>query len=496
MSKNKVFIFFVVSFLFWVFVWNILFDFNLILIFFAWVLFFLILLLIIMKKYHFFVIIIAFWIFLWWIFSGINNYYIWQNLSKIKNYYNKEVFIKAEVLELYKKWETNNSYILKIISINENPNFHFNFLLYFPKNLILESGQIISLNSKIIKIENFTDNFSYEKFMLSRKVYFQVFASKLDLWEKKELWKTKKFIYDFRQKFLNIIFENFPKNEANLLAWILIWARENFPKELTENFNNSGLTHLVVVSGSNITIIIIFLWFLFKYFPVILRTILVFLFVIFFLAIVWENIAAIRAGIMWLLGYFILVSWRKGDSLSLLLLAAFLIVLYNPLYLNYDISFHLSFLAVVWLLYFQEFWDKVFNILPSFFAIKESFVLTMSALTTTLPIMIFNFWQVSILAPITNMLVWWTIPFAMFFGFFSILWQMINEKIWFILWFIDYFFLKYIIFIWNYFWSLEFAVYKIDLWMFWVYFKIFYFMILVFLILHFKLQKESPNSQV
>ncbi len=444
-----------------------------------------------MKKHHLFIIIIAFWVFLWWIYAWINNYHIWQNVSKIEIYYDRQAFIKAEVEELYKKWETNNSYILRVISINEKTNFPFNFLLYVWSNLTLEKWQVISLDTKITKIDNFSENFNYEKYMFSKNVYFQVFAWNIEFLEKKDLWKMMNFIIHFRQKFLSLIFEIYPKDEANFLAWILIWARENMWKELQTNFNNSGLTHLVAVSWSNITIIIIFLWFLFKFFPVVLRTVFIFAFVIFFLFIVWENVAAIRAGIMWLVWYFIMISWRKADSLSLLLLTAFALIVYNPLYLNYDISFHLSFLAVVWLLYFQGFWNKVFRVLPSFFAVKESFVLTMSALTTTLPIMIFNFWQVSILAPITNMLVGWVIPFAMFFGFLSILWQMVSNKIWFVLGFIDYFLLKYVIWVAEYFWNLEFAVYKMDLWIYAIYLEIFYFMILIFWIIYFK-QEKSP----
>lgn len=495
MSINKVFIFFVISFLFWVFFWNILFNFEKIILFFSWIFLFLILVLIFLKKYHFFLLIIAFWIFLGWVYSWINNYYILQNLSDIEKYYDKKVFIKAEVQELYKKWENNNSYILKINSLDNKTNFKINFLLYYPKNYIIEKWQIISLNSKIIKIDNFSDNFNYQKFMLSNNVYFQVFESNLEFISKKKFSKLTNLIINTRQKILETVYNIYPKNEAIFLAGILIWAREDMWKELSQNFNNSGLTHLVAVSWFNITIIIIFLWFLFWFLPLFLRTFLICFFVVFFVLIVWNNIPVIRAGIMGLIWYFILISGRKVESLSLLLLTAFIIILYNPLYLNYDISFHLSFLAVIWLLYFQSFWSKVFWFLPSFFAIKESFVLTMSALTTTLPIMIFNFWQISILAPITNMLVGGIIPFSMFFGFLSVLWDLILDKIWFIFGFINYFLLKYVVFIANYFWALKFAVYKIDLWVHAIYLEILYFMILVFLIIYFK-QEKSPTLKL
>jgi competence protein ComEC len=51
--------------------------------------------------------------------------------------------------------------------------------------------------------------------------------------------------------------------------------------------------------------------------------------------------------------------------------------------------------------------------MPETLAIKEAFILTMAALTFTLPIMLFNFGQVSILAPFANVAITWTIPIAM-----------------------------------------------------------------------------------
>jgi len=66
-------------------------------------------------------------------------------------------------------------------------------------------------------------------------------------------------------------------------------------------------------------------------------------------------------------------------------------LLFSPLILNYDVSFQLSFLAVLGIVYLSDFFKKVFKFMPEFLAIRESFVMTMSALIMTIPIMIFNF---------------------------------------------------------------------------------------------------------
>lgn len=493
MFRNKIFIFFLFSFFVWVFAGNILFDFALIVIFLCIVMMFLIVLLWSLKKHHLFLFFIWFWIVFWWLYSWVNNYFLSQKKLFIEPFYNQSQSIIWEIESLYKKSSNYNSYVVKIYSLNDIASPNIYALMYYPKNYILEKWDILSFESKITQIDNFTENFNYKKFLQSKNIYFQLFVNNVDIIEKKEFPKWRQFILDTRKNILDIVYNMYPKDEAVFLAGILIGAREDMDEELSNNFNNSWLTHLVAVSGFNITIIIIFLWFLLKFFPVFIRTFIICVSIIFFVLLVWDNVPVVRAWIMWLIGYFIIISGRKADSLTLLLFTAFVMTLYNPLYLNYDSSFHLSFLAVVGLLYFQTFWTKIFFFLPSLFAIKESFVLTMSALTTTLPIMIFSFGQLTFFAPITNMLVWWVIPFAMLFWFLSVIGQIFSSTIGFIFWFINYFFLKYVILVANYFWSLEFWVIKIDFWMYSIYLEILYFFILIFLIIYFWQQKNPTQ---
>ena len=492
MFKSKVFVSFLLSFFFWVFVGNILVYFVYIVIFLSATMGIFFLLLCGMKKHHLFLLVVSCGVTFGVFYSWIYNYYSQEKTIFIENYYNTNVSLVWEVQELHKKSTNFYSYIVQIHSIDEKDSPNIHALMYFSPKYTLFPWDIISLDTQVQEIEDFSSGFQYKKYLETKNIYFQFFVNDITLIQDNNLPKWKQFIIDMRQSILENVYNNYPKDEAMFLAGILIGAREDMSETLKENLNNSGLTHLVAVSGFNITIIIIFLWFLCKILPVFLRSIIISFSLIFFVLLVWDNVPVVRAWIMGGIGYFILISGRKADSLILLLFTAFLLVLYQPLYLNYDTSFHLSFLAVLGLLYFQEFWTKIFHFLPRFFAIKESFVLTMSALTTTLPIMIFGFWQVSMLAPITNMLVWWVIPFAMLFGFFSIIWNIFFSPVGFLFWLVNYFFLKYIIWVADFFGNLHFSVLKFDFWWFGVYAEILYFMILIFWIIYFK-QEKSPT---
>lgn len=491
MSKNKIFLCFVISFLIWIFLWNILFHTKLIIFSLCVSLVFLGILLFVFKKHLFFVVIFWIWLSISSLYSIYINTQIEDKTAFIKHYINKNISIEWRVNELYKKSENYNSYIVQIHSIDTIDKKDIFFLLQTPPNITLENGEVISMIGKVDKIENFSDSFNYEKFMQSKNVYFTLNKPTITFKNKKDISVFETKILHIRQSLLKKIYEIYPENHATLLAGLLIWAKENLDKEMLTNFNNAGLTHIISVSGFNIAIIIIFLWYLLKFVPVILRAFIITWVVLCFVFVVWDAVAVIRAAIMWLVGYYILILGRKAESLSLLLLTAFGMVVYNPLILNYDISFHLSFLAVLGLLYFQEFFKKIFFFLPKTFAIQESFVLTLSALVTTLPIMIFNFGQVSLLAPISNILVWGMIPFTMLFGFLSILGEYISSQLWYVIGYINFFFLDFIIKVAYFIGHLEFSVLKVDLWMYAIYWEIIYFLLLVFWILYFKQEKKS-----
>ena len=115
------------------------------------------------------------------------------------------------------------------------------------------------MDTQVQEIENFSSGFQYKKYLETKNIYFQFFVNDITLIQANNLPKRKQFIIDMRQSILENVYNNYPKDEAMFLVGILIGAREDMSETLRNNLNNSGLTHLVAVSGFNITIIIIFL---------------------------------------------------------------------------------------------------------------------------------------------------------------------------------------------------------------------------------------------
>jgi hypothetical protein len=107
--------------------------------------------------------------------------------------------------------------------------------------------------------------------------------------------------------------------------------------------------------------------------------------------------------------------------------------------------------------------------------------------------MLFNFWQVSILSPFANISVTWTIPIAMLLGFISIIVYLVSPLFWEIIWYLTWLLLKFDMLVVDFFWNLEFSVFKYDFWIYRTEFLILYFLISIFLLLYFNTNKKEES---
>ena len=488
-SKNLIFNLFIVWFLLWIFIQNILFYYLLslcIVWFFGLIacnIFFYI------GKYKVEILTIILGTLVGILLSFLHNFDISENEKILSKYYYGQHEMTFFIQDVHKIKDYSREFKGKIIQIDDNIiDNEIYSIISIPMNFNIEKWYTIKFRSKLYKVDNF-DGFNYIKYLQSQDIYFKSYVTWMHVVDRNGLSIFEKYIYNFRKEFLRIIHEIYPSKEAIFLWWILVGARENLPDELKEDFNNSGLTHFIAVSWFNMTILIIFFAYILQFFPMYIRAVVITVAIILFTLLVWDTPPVIRAAIMGIIWYFVMISGRGNNSLTVILFTCFIMVFVSPLSLNYDVSFHLSFLAVVGILYTQWFFKRIFWFLPEFFAIKEAVVLTFAALSFTLPIMMFNFGQVSFLAPIANVLVTWTIPLAMLLGFLSVLWYIIHPELWVFIWFFDWLFLRYDMLIVYIFWNFEFSLIKIDLGEISVYLEAIYFITLVFLVVFFQSEK-------
>jgi len=139
------------------------------------------------------------------------------------------------------------------------------------------------------------------------------------------------------------------------------------------------------------------------------------LFLIAYIVLIGVPASAMRAGLMGFLVLWALNLGRLSKLTNSLVLAASILLLFNPRLLRDDVGFQLSFLAVLGIVHvyplLDQWFDKIKN--PKFKGIRDIFIITIAAQAFTLPIIAYNFSQVSLIAPLSNLLVLWTLPLLM-----------------------------------------------------------------------------------
>lgn len=209
-----------------------------------------------------------------------------------------------------------------------------------------------------------------------------------------------------------------PQN--SLLAGLLVGAKRGMGEDWIAKFKTAGASHIIAISGFNISIITRILGDFFRrYFgprPAFFLSLLV---VAAFVIITGAQASVVRAAIMGLLVVLALNLGRSTSAVNLLLLTAAAMVWANPAILVFDVGFQLSFLATAGIIFLSPALEKLFKFLPEVFELRTSFAATLSAQIFVLPLLIYYFDQLSLISPFANLFILPAIPWAMFFGFAS-----------------------------------------------------------------------------
>ncbi len=234
-------------------------------------------------------------------------------------------------------------------------------------------------------------------------------------------------LYDWREAVENRIGLVFPEPHGSLLAGLLTGTRRGLPKNLSDDFRTAGLTHIVAVSGYNVTVILSIVGSFLFWLPLKKRFFPLALGALGFAIFTGGSPPVVRAAIMGVLGLLALQTERVATPRLTVLWTAVIMLIPNPMMLWHDASFQLSFLAVIGLMELSPYLKKVFVHVPETLGIRDSLTATVAAQIATLPISMIIFRQLSLVAPVTNILVAPLIPLAMLTGslatLLSVLWM-------------------------------------------------------------------------
>jgi len=231
---------------------------------------------------------------------------------------------------------------------------------------------------------------------------------------------VKGYLFELRNKVISSFQQFLPFKEAALLSGLTLGSRSEFSKEFKEAMAKSGTTHLVALSGYNISIIALtastlFLYFLPRKFSFVLTVFLIFAFVI----MTGAEASVVRAGLMGILALLAKEFGRLYDFRNAVIFAALIMTLINPKVLVFDIGFQLSFLALLGIVYLKPALVKILKWPDEkgIFAWRENFLTTLSSQLAVAPILINSFNNFSLTSFLANILILETVPVAMGLGF-------------------------------------------------------------------------------
>ncbi len=268
--------------------------------------------------------------------------------------------------------------------------------------------------------ENFDPTFDYRMFLAKDGIGYVC----------REASEAESLPEDIRGRFARYFFmpkhalemalnKSVPQPEAGLAEGLILGGDNRLPEMLKQAFIRAGLSHIIAISGYNIALIaqgfVIFgiamgLW---------RRQALWFaaLGIILFIFLVGAPASAVRAGIMGLSAFVALFVGRLSRSMNILLFAAALMLLFQPLLLRYDIGFQLSFLAALAIIVAVP-W--IAQLLPGE-SLGKGFVeialLTFSVELFVVPLLVYQFHIFSPYALLANVLLLPLVPYAMGLSF-------------------------------------------------------------------------------
>ncbi len=230
----------------------------------------------------------------------------------------------------------------------------------------------------------------------------------------------------FRGRIEERINKLLPEPQASLLTGVLLGVERGLPEDFEEALRKTGTIHVVVVSGYNIMIVGGFFLLLAGFIKRKYAITLSISAIVIYTLLTGAQAPTIRAAIMGGLAFSATILGRQNLPFYTLLLAAFIMLIINPSTFS-DIGFQLSFLATAGIILFRDVLFDFLKRIPS--PLGEDLTTTLSAQALVIPIIFFHFGQVSLISPVVNALVLWTIPLATVLGFAIVLFSFIFDPI-------------------------------------------------------------------
>jgi len=284
-------------------------------------------------------------------------------------------------------------------------------------------GDQIQLRGELRKPENFVDEdgdtFDYVSYLSKDEIFYQMFYPETEFISSGHGNIIKRGLFSFKRAFLEKVGRVIPDPQSSLLGGLVVGAKQSLGEELQEDFRKTGIIHIVVLSGYNVTIVAEAIMRFFAFLPHMFGLSVGALAIVFFAIMTGGSATIVRASMMALLVLLARATGRTQTITRALFIAGFLMLLHNPKILVFDSSFQLSFTATLALIYLAPKIEKHFHLVPTKWQLREFAVATVATQIFVLPMILYKMGTLSLVALPVNLLILVFVPITMLFGFIT-----------------------------------------------------------------------------
>lgn len=281
----------------------------------------------------------------------------------------------------------------------------------------LKIGKVVSVQGKLKDLDKMEfDDFNYGRYIRScgyRGViysdYFKVIGQ-------------NKFYINLGQlkMYMRDTFRYLYKDTSNFINSFLLGMKDDLTQEENEMFSRTGTSHVIAISGLHTNIICILIAYVIRGINKLYKLFILMIIMVLYSIMVGFSPSIVRAVAFVAVMYLAVFLFKKRDGITTLSLIASVLIINNP-YTIYNVSFQLSFLATLSILYFNKIIKK---------RLKFDIVsMTIAANILTMPIVYYVFGGIPVLSILGNIVIIPFIGIIMNLSIFSILFFEFNLNI-------------------------------------------------------------------
>jgi competence protein ComEC len=344
-----------------------------------------------------------------------------NNENWFGKYYNDSCILLVKINEppiVKEKSIKADGIVEAVIQTGTTQKVEGKLLIYFSKEDSIvppKYGDKILIQGGLQQIKNAGNpgGFNYSRYMIFQQTLHQVYLKKdkfIILNEHSEN-KLYSFIFWARTATINTLQKYIVGNKkvSGIAEALLIGYKEDLDKDVVQAYSNTGVVHIIAISGMHLGLIYIGLVWLFSRLPftkrsAITRVILILGCLWLFSLITGASASVLRSAVMFTCIIIGKEFFKQASIYNSLASSAFLLLCYDP-FLLWDVGFQLSYFAVVGIVWLQKpIQDLYYSKNKAVQYLWEMCSITIAAQILTLPICIYYFHQIPTTFLFTNLM--------------------------------------------------------------------------------------------